>query len=77
METFNENTILFKLKKWEIHPMLNNFEKVRVYHHCKKWYSMAALVGAYSDTNRSTCYGCGAIKPDEIQGLEIMYNWEK
>ena len=78
MREIEGGQILFKLRKWEIHAMIEYPEWVEIFHHCKPWEPNEDRVSySYAIPGDTECPGCGATQPDEIQALAEMHNMDK
>lgn len=68
---------LFKLGHWEIHAMIENPEVCEIFHWCQRDTDGDDPVHwSYQLPGDEECPGCGAVQPDEIQGLVAMYNMD-
>ena len=78
---FMEDTrdhVLFALGAWEIHALFEDSEWVEVFHHCQKYDPIEDRVEySYQIPGDTSCPGCNAIQPDEIQALEQMHNMDR
>ena len=70
--------VLFTLGSWEIHAMFEDSNWEEIFHHCKKYDKKGDRVEyAYQIPDDTSCPGCNAIQPDEIQALEQMHNMDR
>ena len=78
MEIQRKDHVLFTQGSWQIHSLFEDSEWVEIFHTCKKYEPKEDRVEyAYAIPDDTSCPGCGATQPDEIQGLVAMHNMDR